>query len=214
MSNSDKGSGGDWVAALLWFIIKWTFILSWRFFSGAHMNGKTYNDSTWFRDSSKRFERMRHKYSWWKRKARIKRAAWRHCIFWPTAIITALFIISWTSTLLILGFLTPGIVLMNENRIRMIFQKPVVGTHSDGSVHQHWIWKPKYRRLWRKLHTPKGMRKVPGLATQAELDGVPMITDIPVEYERAVRAELAEELNGQPPIELKLLLDPDIDFAN
>jgi hypothetical protein len=31
--------------------------------------------------------------------------------------------------------------------------------------------------------------------------------------ERAVRAELAEDMSGVVPIELKLLLDPDTDFT-
>lgn len=198
--------------SVLWFFTKWGLILSWRFFTGAHMLGQTFNDSTWFHDASKRY-RIKHKqYSWWKKKARIKRAAWRHCIFWPTLLVTIGFIWSASSMLMIIGFLSPGILYMNKYRIKCIFFQPFVARLSDGSMQQHWMLKGRYRRFLLTVNRPRGMRRRPGLATPEELRGERSCAELPVDLERAVRAELAEELDGQPPVELKLLLDPGVDF--
>lgn len=200
------------IGVILWFIFKWTMILLWRFFTGAHMSGRTFNDATWWHDASKRY-RIRHdRYSWWKSKSRMKRVAWRHCIFWPVLILTAGFVWSWQSMTIILGCLLPGIMYMNKNRLMSIFFKPFVAQLSNGSKEQHWMLKTHYRRFFRKINPARGIRHKPGLATREELQGERSLTEIPVDYERAVRAELAEELSGQPPVELKLLLDPGVDF--
>jgi hypothetical protein len=62
-----------------------------------------------------------------------------------------------------------------------------------------------------RIRRPEGVRKRPGLALQSELTPKRHLEDIPADYERAVRAELAEELDGQPFVELKLLMVPDED---
>lgn len=197
---------------LMWCIIKCVLILSWRFFSGAHMNGRIYNDSSWWYDASVRYRTRQGKGSWWKSKSRIKRAWWRWCFFWPSFFLVLGFIFFPLYTLALIAFFLPVGIYVNRYRLKCIFFQPFVATLSDGTKQQHWMLRGKYRRFLLVVNRPRGMRRRPGLATTEELRGEKSLAEIPVDYERAVRAELAEELNGQPPIELKLLLDPDVDF--
>jgi len=213
----------DVVMAVVLFVIKWTFILSWRFFTGNHMNAKRWNDSTFFHDASnwrKRQKTSPRKYSWWRRKSRLKRMVWRNAIFWPTLILTILFVWDWSSTLFILGMFAFPVLFILEpkthlwHRIRLLCQIPYVATESDGTVHQMWSWKTSILHAKRKLRTPEGERWHPGIATRAELAGAPRIEKLTPDMERAVRAELAEELPPGGPIELKLLLDPGVDYGD
>jgi hypothetical protein len=212
----------DALAAFIWFVTKWTVILSWRFFTGAHMTGLRYNNSTWTRpayNAKKRGLIQPTKYGWWKSKSRFARMGWRHGIFWPTLVLFIGFMWDWSSMLIILGFFTPGIWLLTEkyhhgwHRIRCVFQDPFVGHESDGSVTQHWAWKTKYRRAFRRVHTPKGFRWHPGIATHAELSGAPKLADIPDDMKRAVRAELQDEIPAGEIVHLQLLLDHEQDFG-
>jgi hypothetical protein len=198
------------------------FILSWRFFTGDFMNARRWNDSTFFHDASnwrKRQKTSPRKYTWWKRKSRLKRMALRNVIFWPTLLLTIGFIWDWSSMLIILGFLGFPVMFMLEpkthlwHRARLLVQNPAVG-HHNGKVTQSWTWKTSILHAQRKVHTPKGERWHPGIATKAELAGEPKIEKLTPDMERAVRAELAEELSPGGPIELRLLLDPGTDFAD
>lgn len=211
------------ISDVLAFLLRWTFILSWRFFTGAHMTGKTYNDSTFWRDASnakKRATVSPQKYTWWRRKARWRRMTWRNAIFWPTLLIVIGFIWSWSSMIMILGFIGfPTWFLLEPkthswHRFRLLFQTPYVGTQSDGRVYQYWAWKRSLVRAFRRVRKPEGERWHQGIATRAELHGEPRITELDPDMERAVRAELAEELPEGGPIELRLLLDPGVDYGD
>lgn len=200
---------------MFWYIvsgiIRWTFILSWRFFTGAHMDGETHTDATFFKDATPRHKKRQQTNAAWKCMSRWKRIKWRNGIFWPIVFLFAGFIWSPSSMLFVLGMMSPGLLLIFRHHIRLAFWLPVVGHHSDGSVKQHWILKPKYRRMHDKMFRPEGKRKRPGLALESELTRGVHYEDIPADYEKAVRAELAEELDGQPFVELKLLMVPDDD---
>lgn len=200
------------IASLIWFIIRWTFILSWRFFSGAHMNGATYNDSTWWKDASRKYQKIRRKYTWWRRKSRMKRAGWRHAIFWPCLILSVGFAVDPWGMFFILGMLSPGLYFYGHRRVRLWFYIPVAGNHSDGEVYQHWIMKTSTRNLLDKFKRDANRRhkKYPGYLPDIEKRKKPTLADIPLEYVNAVRGEVVQELDGEPPIELKLLLDPDL----
>lgn len=206
----------DAIMACLWFVIKWTLILLWRFFSGAHMNGEIYNDATWCRDASRKYQKVRKKYTWWKRKSRMKRAGWRNAIFWPCLILSIGFAVDPWGMFFILGMLSPGLYFFGVRRFRFWFFIPVAGTHSDGITYQHWIMKPALRRLLDKFK-PDHMRlhkRHPGLLRDIEFreSQKPRLDEIPTEYANAVRGELIDSFNEQPPIELKLLLDPEVDI--
>lgn len=212
----------EFFGTVIWAIVQWSFILTWRFLSGAHMTGKTYNDSTWWKRASNEKRRAvarRNNYTWWKAKSRMGRVAWRNSIFWTFLGLLLAFTWDWSSTLIILGFTLPGLWLLTEkyhhgwHRVRCVFQQPFVGQHSDGSVHQHWVWKTSYRHFGNKFRQRQEKRWRAGVATVGELQGAPKIVDVPVDMERAVRAELAEDMTSVVPIELKLLLDPDTDFV-
>jgi hypothetical protein len=204
--------------AVLWFIIKWTLIIAWRFFSGAHMNGELYNDSTWWKDASKKYQKVRKKYTWWKRKSRMKRAGWRHAIFWPCLILSVGFAVDPWGMAFVIGMLSPGLYFLGRQRVMLWFFIPVAGTHSDGITYQHWIMKPTFRNLLDKFK-PDHLRKhkkYPGLLRDIEFresEAKRMkVEDIPLEYANAVRAEVLDSFVEQPPIELKLLLDPEVDM--
>jgi len=192
-------------------LIGWFFVLGWRFFTGAHMDGAEHTDATFFRNATPRHRKRQQTNAAWKCMSRWRRMKWRNGIFWPCLTLTVGFIWSPSAVLILLGFLGPGIALIMWKHIRLVFWLPVVGQHSDGSVRQHWTLKPKYRRQREKFIRPEGKRKRPGLALESELTRGPHLEDIPADYEGAVRAELAEELDGQPFVELKLLMVPEDD---
>jgi hypothetical protein len=175
----------------------------WRFFSGAFMNGATYNDATWWRDASTMYRKRRLSYTWWRRKARMKRAAWRNGIFWPGVLVTSglMFFTSWTIAAMVI--LLPPLSFVAFKRIRPVFFIPVTSGNDDGSVNQHWLLKVRYRRIWERV-TRQG-RSRPGLAMPSEIARVPRVREIPSE----VRGAVVAELDGQPPIEMKLLMTPD-----
>jgi hypothetical protein len=181
----------------------------WRFLTGAHMNGKKYNDSTWFKGASVRYSKRRESFTWWRRKARIKRMAWRNsCLFFTIALISALIWSISSTAIILLGF-SPLVAFVLYGKARDKFWMPVVAHNNDGSVIQLWLPKPKTRKALEMIHLRKRQgRKRPGLARPEELRPGVRIEDIPLEYANAVRAEVTE-LDGQPPIEMKLLMDPE-----
>lgn len=195
------------IGVFLLFILKWTLIISWRFFSGNFMNAREYNDATWWKDASTKYRKMRRKYTWWNRKCRMKRMAWRNAIFWPTLILVVGFLWSWTSMLFVLGMMSPGLFLMVRKRVRLAFYLPIVARGSDGSVTQHWVLKPKIRRIIETILPPEGKRRRPGLAMESELRPADEWPEDKPTYHVEVLG--SNELDGQPPIELKLLMEPD-----
>lgn len=194
-------------------LIKWVVIFSWRFFTGAHMNGKIYNDSSWWHDASTRFKARRHTYTWWRRKARMKRAGWRNICFWLAALVVLGFVLFTSEMLFALMALSPFMGWVAYRRTRSVLFVPFTSGNSDGSVNQHWRLKPVIRRRMERLHLLRKLepekRTRPGLAHPSELGKAMRVKPVPTEYANAVRRELAPELDGEPPIELKLLMAPD-----
>jgi hypothetical protein len=195
---------------VLLFILKWMAILAWRFFSGNFMNARDYNDATWWKDASKKYAKMRRKYTWWNRKCRMKRAAWRNAIFWPCLILSIGFAVDPWGMFFVLGMLSPGLYLMGRKYARLALYLPIVAHGSDGSVTQHWVIKPKIRRILETIIRPADRRRRPGVAMESELKGPDEWPDEPTEY----RAEVVGQpstftIEEQPPIELKLLMEPD-----
>jgi hypothetical protein len=90
-------------------------------------------------------------------------------------------------------------------RARLALFNPVVENHSDGSVEQRWVMKPVTRRMLNRVRRPADVRKRPGLATASELKKATRIKEVPTEYRGAV----IHELDGEPPLELKLLMTPE-----
>lgn len=206
----------DALAQLVWFIIKWTIIFSWRFATGNFMDGMRRNDATWWKDASKKYQKQRAKYTWWVRKSRMKRAGWRHAIFWPCLILSVGFAVDPWGMLFILGMLSPGLYFFGYRRFRLWFFIPIRGMDSDGTTYQHWAMKPSVRRLVDKFQ-PDHLRiykRHPGLLRDPEYreSKKPRLEEIPTEYADAVRGEVIYDALEQPPIALKLLLDPEVDF--
>src|ERR1700745_1587140 len=126
----------DAFIALIWFIIKWTLIVVWRFLSGNFMDGQPRNDATWWKDESRKSQKQRRKYTWWVRKSRMKRVGWRHAIFWPCLILSIGVAVDPWGMVFVLGMLSPGLYFFGHRRARLLFYIPVAGKHSDGEVYQ------------------------------------------------------------------------------
>ena len=194
------------IGIMLWFILKWVLIIAWRFFSGNFMNAREYNDATWWKNASRKYQKMRRKYTWWNRKCRVKRMAWRNCIFWPVLWLVIGFMVDAVFTLFVIGIMAPGLFLIVRKRIRLAFYLPIVAHESDGSVRQHWVMKPKIRRIIDTILPPDNRRRRPGLAMESELRGPAEWPQEPMQYNVEV---VGNELDGQPTVELKLLMEPD-----
>jgi hypothetical protein len=138
----------------------------------------------------------------------MKRAAWRHSIFWPVTFFILGLIFFGYSVFWVLGFLAPGLFYIGWNRIRREIYNPVVAKGSDGTVVQVWVLKPKFARIVKKIRRPANERKRPGLAMESEITPTPVWVDISEEERNIISAELAEELEGEPPVEMKLLMAP------
>lgn len=184
-------------------LIRWT----WRFFTGAHMNGQKYNDATWWLDCSAMYRKRRSAYTWWRRKARVKRLAWRNTSFWSVILFSCA--LYWYTSFVVLVMLgmAPILIWFGWRRGKRALFNPVVANNTDGSVTQHWVMKPSVRRFVNRIHRPEGTRRRLGLAHPSELRRGIRREEIPAEYRRAVLAEIAD--GDEPPTELKLLMAPD-----
>lgn len=186
-------------------LIRW----AWRFFTGAHMNGQKYNDATWWKDMSPMYRKRRSANTWWRRKARMKRLAWRNVSFFASLLFTLALVFYTSFVLFVMAGMAPILIWMGWRRGKRALFNPVVASNTDGSVTQHWVIKPKVRRFFEVFYTPKSKRLRPGLARAHELRRGVHEREIPAEYRNAVALEVADELDGQPPTELKLLMAPD-----
>lgn len=183
------------------FLLVWTVKLSWRFFTGAHMNGKTYNDSTFWRDASRSYRNRRNAYGWWKKKSRAKRIAWRHSVFWPALVIAyGFYAIGWADMIVVFMWASPFAGYYAYRRLRPIFfvQMRMI---TDGAPEYYWTLRPHWFRRLERLRELFGSNKT------AEPPTVP----VPSEYEAAVRNEIGNEYEDTPMLSLKLLLAPDQD---
>lgn len=169
-------------------IVSGFFILSWRFFTGAFMDGKEYNDATWFQDATKRGpERKR---TWWKRKARIKRAIWRNEIFWSFVFLTAGFI--WSPEFMVIMFVafSPFLGYVGYQKFRKAITTPFISRGADSIPVQGYTVKPKVRRFLNRIsRKPK-----PGIVTKQIVDEA--IGSMTPEMMSAIVAEGSDRIRG------------------
>lgn len=163
-------------------IAKWSIIYVWRFFTGAHLNGKTYNDSTFWKNATKRGQPRKR--TWWKAKARYKRMLWRNGCFWPLVVITAGFLWSASSMWLIIAALMPFLLYVGYHRLRKTIAIPIVAKGADGVPQQAYVLRPQVRRF---LDRVRGKQYKPGMITQAIIDEAK--TQIPPEIATAIVGE-------------------------
>ena len=182
-------------------------VYMWRFFTGAHLNGKTYNDATFWRDCSPRYKNRRLASTWWRRKARAKRMGWRNACFWIPLLLLVAVTKFPSYTFVVFLLFSPLLAWIIFKRGRLLLFDPFTSGNSDGSVNQHWRLK---RAIRERLHIriePK--RKRPGLARHDEVAKRVRTRELTPSERRAVVAELAPSLEGEVPTELKLLMTPD-----
>jgi hypothetical protein len=102
---------------------------------------------------------------------------------------------------------SPLIGYIAFQRGRLLLFDPFTSGNSDGSVNQHWRLKRGIRDALHLRLEPK--RKRPGLARRAEVAKTARTRELTPSERGAVVAELAEELEGDVPVEMKLLMTPD-----
>lgn len=126
-------------------ILFWLLLMSWRFFTGAHMNGERYFDTLWFKDATPGYKRRQVAFSAWKRKARIKRMGWRNCVFWPIAGITYGCLVA-PDTMVILAFwMAPIYGYLGFVWIRKTFFELHRAGYAEGQIEEFWKLKRQYR---------------------------------------------------------------------
>lgn len=170
------------------------------------MNGRTWNDATWWRDASPRYRNRRLAFTWWRRKARVKRMGWRNACFWIPLILLVAFTRYTSYAVVTLLLFSPLLAYAAFIRGRLLLFDPFTSGNADGSVNQHWRLKPGIRRVLRRELEPK--RKRPGLAMASEVAKVTRTRSLTPSEARAVIAEIGPEL-GDVPTEMKLLMAPD-----
>jgi hypothetical protein len=132
---------------LFFVIFSWLLLMTWRFFTGAHMNGQTYFDTLFFKDASPIHKRRQVAFNTWKRKARVKRMGWRNCIFWPVFWITYGCVVApWT--MFVLAFWASPLYgwLAFIYARKTIFEQRKVG-YAEGRVETFWVLKRRFRWL-------------------------------------------------------------------
>lgn len=95
------------------------FKLAWRYFTGAHLDGKRRTDATWTKPGS----RPNYHISWWNCLPRRTRMAWRHGMFWPAILVLFGLYENWRITLWFVTALIPfGIeqVYYHVKRVRIV----------------------------------------------------------------------------------------------
>lgn len=149
--------------AVGWIILGWLLLMAWRFFTGAHMNGQAYFDTLFFKDATPIHKRRQVAFNAWKRKARVKRMAWRNCVFWPVTFITygclvapwTMFVVAfWASPLW--GYL--GFIYARKT----LFEQRKIG-YSEGRVETFWVLKRRFR--WMRFDW---LREEPSVIVKSE----------------------------------------------
>lgn len=78
-------------------------VLMWRFFTGAHLDGRRRTNATWLKPGTA----PRYLCNWWNRKPRLFRVFWRLGTIGTAALITAAYLISPPLFWLSMGAITP-----------------------------------------------------------------------------------------------------------
>jgi hypothetical protein len=146
-------------------VLFWLLLMSWRFFTGAHMNGQTYFDTLFFKDASPIHKRRQVAFNTWKRKARVKRMAWRNCVFWPVFWITYGCIVA-PDTMIVLAFWASPIYgyLGFIHGRKFFFYQARIG-YGEGLVKTSWVLKRRFR--WMRF---EWLRDEPSVVVKTESD--------------------------------------------
>lgn len=170
-------------------IARFLCVVSFRFFLGRPMNGKKKDNSSFLKGATKGSPSKA--LTSWQKKPQFHRALIRGTVFWPLALLISLEIWRPRIALLVLVFSLPILGILTARKGRAVFFQPFTTTDASSGVRmQHWIMRPKWRRLFRR-------QPMPGVLTKKER----LNPDLPPEVERAVRETInAQELKGQMPV--------------
>lgn len=168
-------------------LLRWSITVSIRFFIGRPMSGKKQDNATFLKGATR--AKPGKQLTAWQRKPHIHRALIRHSVFWPICGITALAIRSVRDALLVAAFILCLAAYPAFRKVRVIFFAPFTSTDAvTGDRSQHWILRPKYKRL---IHR----QKVPGVLERKDRVAV----DFPPDVERALREVIDAENAGIAP---------------
>lgn len=126
-------------------ILFWLWLMSWRFFTGAHMNGEKYFDTLFWRDASMIGRHRQTPFAKWKRKARVKRMMWRNCVFWPLAGITYGCLVAPDTMIILAVWCAPIYGYLGFYWLRKTFFEVHRASYAEGEVSEFWTLKRPYR---------------------------------------------------------------------
>lgn len=141
-------------------------VLAWRFFTGAHLDGRRRTNATWTKEGTA----PRYLCNWWNRKPRLYRVFWRMGAIAGLAAGTWLYLVGtfWSVGCVVLGvsvgfYRIGGLVAKERKMIRPVNTR--LGARDDISVERTTIDEigmeeiPEERQNIRKIGDPRRKRK-------------------------------------------------------
>lgn len=123
----------------------------------------------------------------WQKRPYFHRALIRNAFFWPVVILLGLLTVNRTAALMALTVVSIPAFYIGFRRIRLTFFMPFNSTEAvSGAISQHWIMRPKWRKI---LHR----QPIPGLV--AKKDRISL--EFPAEMEETVLKAIAADEDGQ-----------------
>lgn len=156
-------------------IITFIFPYLWRYFTGAHMDGKRRAN----RQNGKVLTIYRDYY--WNRYSRQRRAAWRHGITWSMLALAFGLVVNKSATMFCVLAMVPFVLVWFGWKVRGHLARRMRHVDDDGVEDVYWTLRPKYSRMIRKASRMRIKLRHSG--------------DLPInaELERPILAQLAEE---------------------
>lgn len=126
-------------------ILLWVWIIMWRFFTGAHMNGQKYFDTLFWKDASVFHRRKQTSFAKWKRTKRVKRMWIRNAIFWPAAFLAYGWYTNPDIMVIVTLWSSPLWGYFGFFYLRKTFFELHRAGFGEGQVRTFWVLKRRYR---------------------------------------------------------------------
>lgn len=169
----------------VWRLLLSLTILTFRFFTGLPLKRERKDNASFWKGATK--GKPGKALTEWQKKPYFHRALIRGVVFWPMAGITALYIWNANIALLVLVFSSIPLGYLAFVRGRRVFFQPFTSTDAvNGEITQHWMMRPKWRKMLRR-------QPIPGQVARKDR----LTIEFPAELEETVRKALAAEEDGQ-----------------
>src|SRR5215831_7586296 len=106
----------------IWRMTSFLAIVTWRFYSGRPMNGKTIDNSSFLEGATRGKRGKRH--TRWQKKPQLHRALIRVAVLWPIIGLVVLLIWNRQIALLVCAFLFIPLGFLAVRKLRLLFFAP------------------------------------------------------------------------------------------